>query len=121
MIRWTNSKEVIDRPATLEEIDYARDQAVDLLHALNEHKGLRARVMKTLDSEEAQLAQALEGALKRSQRRVVGVHAVVGYDLANLEKVLADPQTQTELRRVPLTDAERRIAEKMPHPAVQTP
>lgn len=116
MIRWTKNTQAIDRPANREEIDHARNQAVDLLHALNDHKALRGRVMNVLDLEEAHLRKALAEALKRSQRQVVGFLAAVGYDLEAGEKVLADTQTQAELKRVPLTDAERRIAEKMPEP-----
>jgi hypothetical protein len=113
-IRWTSKKEVIDVPASAEEIAAATAAAIDAQLKVRAHRALRKRVNESLDLEEAQLIQRLNNTLDCVQGRRRAVAALVGYDLETGEAVLVRPDTKEEVGRRPMNDADRRIAQAMP-------
>lgn len=112
---WTNSSEVVERPATEAEALAAQLAAVALQLKLRAQLALRITVNESLDAEEYQINQRLQAALDIAQKTKVVVHARVGYDLERGEVVLAD-KDGTELRRRPCTEAEKRIAAALKAP-----
>lgn len=116
VIRWTESRQVIERPTTEAETLQATSTAVTMQICLRDHRLLRKRVSEVLDLEEAQIARKLDDALRSVARKAVGVAARIGYDLEAGETVFADPETGEEMRRQPITEHERRIALQMPAP-----
>jgi hypothetical protein len=117
MIRWTQNTQAIDRRCSEEEILTAKVAAVEHQLRLRAHRALRQRVNQSLDAEEAHLGLLLKNALDRVVGKTRSSLARVGYDLEAGEVVLADAATGEELERRPLSDSDRRIAEKMPDPA----
>lgn len=117
MIRWTESRQIVERPTTEAETQQATSQAVHMQIRLRDHRLLRKRVSKTLDIEEAAIVKQLEDALRAVTRKAKGIAARIGYDLEAAETVFADDDG-VELKRRPMDDHERRIAEKMSAPDV---
>jgi anaerobic glycerol-3-phosphate dehydrogenase len=113
-ILWTQNREIVTRQATEDEVHQAALLAVQAQLRLREHRQTRKKVNDSLDLEEAQIVRRLDESISRvANRKIVGVPAIVGYDLESGEVVLAEQPGEQELGRRPITPNERAAAENL--------